>query len=239
MNADHPFALLGLAPELLNAVADLGFTTPTAVQSQAIPLALHDPDAHTQNDLMVSSQTGSGKTAAFLLPVLHTLLSQQQAKLAEEQRRWAEQVAAAEAAGEPLPKRARRKDPTNPRNFKPAVPGALVLCPTRELAMQAECLVFDDQADPPFWRLRVERESLRQSGLQDKLQAALSTLVGKPARLEIEAGRASDSPALRDTPATRARQRQAEAIILEDPEVQLLLSQFKTARILPGSIKPL
>ena len=61
MNADHPFALLGLAPELLNAVADLGFTTPTAVQSQAIPLALHDPDAHTQNDLMVSSQTGSGK----------------------------------------------------------------------------------------------------------------------------------------------------------------------------------
>jgi superfamily II DNA/RNA helicase len=136
MNADHPFALLGLAPELLNAVADLGFTTPTAVQSQAIPLALHDPDAHTQNDLMVSSQTGSGKTAAFLLPVLHTLLSQQQAKLAEEQRRWAEQVAAAEAAGEPLPKRARRKDPTNPRNFKPAVPGALVLCPTRELAQQ-------------------------------------------------------------------------------------------------------
>ena len=136
MNADNPFALLGLAPELLNAVADLGYTTPTAVQLQAIPLALHDPEAQSQNDLMVSSQTGSGKTAAFLLPVLHTLLAQQKAKLAQEQRLWEEKVAAAEAAGEALPKRPRRKDPTNPRNFKPAVPGALVLCPTRELAQQ-------------------------------------------------------------------------------------------------------
>jgi superfamily II DNA/RNA helicase len=136
MNADNPFALLGLAPELLNAVADLGYTTPTAVQLQAIPLALHDPEAHSQNDLMVSSQTGSGKTAAFLLPVLHTLLGQQKAQQDEEHRLWAEKVAAAEAAGEPLPKKPRRKDPTNPRHFKPAVPGALVLCPTRELAQQ-------------------------------------------------------------------------------------------------------
>ena len=136
MNADQPFALLGLAPELLNAVADLGFTAPTAVQAQAIPLALHDPEAQTQNDLMVSSQTGSGKTAAFLLPVLHTLLAQQKARHAEQERQWAEKVAAAEAAGEPLPKKPRRKDPTNPRHFKAAVPGALVLCPTRELAQQ-------------------------------------------------------------------------------------------------------
>jgi superfamily II DNA/RNA helicase len=136
MNTENLFASLGLAPELLQAVADLGYTQPTAVQSQAIPLALHDPDAQSQNDLMVSSQTGSGKTAAFLLPVLHTLLAQHQAKASEEQRIWAEKVAAAEAAGEPTPKRPRRKDPTNPRHFKPAVPGALVLCPTRELAQQ-------------------------------------------------------------------------------------------------------
>ena len=68
MNADQPFALLGLAPELLNAVADLGFTAPTAVQAQAIPLALHDPEAQTQNDLMVSSQTGSGKQVLERFP---------------------------------------------------------------------------------------------------------------------------------------------------------------------------
>ena len=136
MNADHPFALLGLAPELVNAVTDLGYTQPTTVQLQAIPLALHDPEAQSQNDLMVLSQTGSGKTAAFLLPVLHTLLKQQKEQAAEQDRLWAEKVAAAEAAGEPLPKKPRRKDPTNPRHFKPAVPGALVLCPTRELAQQ-------------------------------------------------------------------------------------------------------
>jgi superfamily II DNA/RNA helicase len=70
---NNPFAALGLAPELQAAVADLGFTEPTAVQQRTIPLALAAPEGDF-NDLMVSSQTGSGKTAAFLLPVLHTLL---------------------------------------------------------------------------------------------------------------------------------------------------------------------
>ncbi|MBS0454779.1 MAG: DEAD/DEAH box helicase [Proteobacteria bacterium] len=129
------FARLGLSPQLLAAVEDLGFSQPTAVQDKAIPLAM-GTDAKGFVDLMVSSQTGSGKTAAFLLPVLHTLIQQQAA--AEEAARVEFQRQAAEAAerGEPTPKRAKRKDPTNSRNFKPAVPGALVLCPTRELAQQ-------------------------------------------------------------------------------------------------------
>ncbi|WP_431051753.1 DNA polymerase III subunit gamma/tau [Roseateles sp. L2-2] len=110
---------------------------------------------------------------------------------------------------------------------------------SRELALQAECIEIDESADPQRWRFRVERESLRQPGLLEKLQAVLAGFVGKPVRVDIEAGRASDSPALRDTQATRARQRLAESIILEDPEVQQLLAQFKTARILPGSIKPI
>jgi len=61
------FKLLGLAPELIAAVADLGYTQPTTVQAKAIPMAMLD-DSQKLNDLMVSSQTGSGKTAAFLLP---------------------------------------------------------------------------------------------------------------------------------------------------------------------------
>ncbi len=109
----------------------------------------------------------------------------------------------------------------------------------RELALQAECIAIDDQSTPQRWRLRVERESLRQPALQDKLQSALAAHLDTAVQLDIEAGRATDSPALRDTMAVRARQRRAETIILEDPEVQQLLSQFKTARILPGSIKPL
>ena len=136
MNEFQTFEELGLASELLAAVTDLGFTQPTPVQARAIPMAMHDSEANGFNDLMVSSQTGSGKTAAFLLPVLHTLLRQQNERAREETEAWDKLVAEAEAKGEPAPKRPRRKDPTNPRNFKPAVPGALVLCPTRELAQQ-------------------------------------------------------------------------------------------------------
>ncbi|MDO5290292.1 MAG: DEAD/DEAH box helicase [Pseudomonadota bacterium] len=132
----NPFADLGLAPELLDAVRELGFTQPTDVQQRAIPLALGAGGDAPFNDLMVSSQTGSGKTAAFLLPVLHTLIGMQREAAAREQAAWQAKVDAALAAGEPPPKKPRRKNPLDARHFKPAVPGALVLCPTRELAQQ-------------------------------------------------------------------------------------------------------
>lgn len=137
--ADEPngFVELGLAPELIQAVTDLGYTQPTAVQLQAIPLAMGEgADADGFIDLMVSSQTGSGKTAAFLLPVLHTLIKQRAVADAAAKAEFERLCAEAAAKGEPAPKRNKRKDPTNARNFKAAVPGALVLCPTRELAQQ-------------------------------------------------------------------------------------------------------
>ncbi len=134
------FIKLGLAPELLQAVQEMGFTQPTTVQMQAIPLAMQaEGEAQGKRkftDLMVSSQTGSGKTAAFLLPVLHTLLKQQAQAEAAEREAYERAVAEAAAKGEAPPKRAKRKDPTNPRHFKATAPGALVLCPTRELAQQ-------------------------------------------------------------------------------------------------------
>ena len=71
--ATNAFAELGLRSELLQAVADLGYTQPTSVQQRVVPQALAgtDSDNHAPlYDLMVSSQTGSGKTAAFLLPLL-------------------------------------------------------------------------------------------------------------------------------------------------------------------------
>ncbi|MFT3812297.1 MAG: DEAD/DEAH box helicase [Acidovorax sp.] len=129
------FVQLGLAEELITAVRDLGYTQPTAVQEKAIPMAMGAGDDGFV-DLMVSSQTGSGKTAAFLLPVLHTLIQQQAEQQARERAEYEQACADAAAKGEPGPKRNKRKDPTNPRNFKAAVPGALVLCPTRELAQQ-------------------------------------------------------------------------------------------------------
>lgn len=134
------FVKLGLAPELIAAVEDLGFTQPTVVQEQAIPRAMTisgDAGGTTRFvDLMVSSQTGSGKTAAFLLPVLHTLLQRQAEAEATAKAEFQRLAAEAAARGEAPPKKAKRKDPTNTRNFKPATPGALVLCPTRELAQQ-------------------------------------------------------------------------------------------------------
>jgi len=134
--APNPFKALGLAPELLAAVHDLGYTEPTAVQIKVIPLAMKDLVNNSHTDLMVSSQTGSGKTAAFLLPVIQTLLHQSNEKILAQAREWDAVVAKALAEGAPPPKKPKRKDPTQSRNFKAATPGALVLCPTRELAQQ-------------------------------------------------------------------------------------------------------
>jgi superfamily II DNA/RNA helicase len=130
------FAKLGLASELVTAVAEMEFTQPTAVQEKVIPMAMVSDGAAGFTDLLVSSQTGSGKTAAFLLPVLHTLLQRQAEAADRERAEFDAAVAEAIAKGEAPPKRPKRKDPTNARNFKAATPGALVLCPTRELAQQ-------------------------------------------------------------------------------------------------------
>jgi ATP-dependent RNA helicase RhlE len=87
------FETLGLSPALLRALAENKFTAPTPIQAQAIPLAL------AGHDLLGGAQTGTGKTAAFGLPLLQRLSKQTPAK-------------------------------------GPRKPRALVLVPTRELAVQ-------------------------------------------------------------------------------------------------------
>jgi ATP-dependent RNA helicase RhlE len=91
------FSTLGLAPEFLRAVADQGYTEPTPVQAEAIPLVLEG------RDLMANAQTGTGKTAAFVLPMLQNM-------------------------GPPN---------VDPRSGRRPI-RALVLAPTRELALQVE-----------------------------------------------------------------------------------------------------
>jgi ATP-dependent RNA helicase RhlE len=63
------FTDLKLAPQVLDAVRDAGYTHPTPIQHQAIPLAL------TGRDLIGLAQTGTGKTAGFTLPIIHNLLT--------------------------------------------------------------------------------------------------------------------------------------------------------------------
>jgi ATP-dependent RNA helicase RhlE len=92
------FAELGLRPEILRAVAEAGYTTPTPIQLQAIPLILEGLD------VMGGAQTGTGKTAGFALPILQKLL--------------------------PLAN-------TSPSPARHPV-RALILTPTRELAIQVE-----------------------------------------------------------------------------------------------------
>jgi superfamily II DNA/RNA helicase len=64
-----PFAKLNLNPSILKAIAQCGYTEPTPIQAQAIPLAL------AGHDIIGSAQTGTGKTAAFVLPALQRLIT--------------------------------------------------------------------------------------------------------------------------------------------------------------------
>ncbi|MFZ6720726.1 DEAD/DEAH box helicase [Undibacterium sp. Ji49W] len=112
------FEALGLHVNIIRALTDSGYTKPTSVQEQAIPAAIEG------RDLMVSSQTGSGKTAAFMLPALHKLVTAE--------------VVSYDAASSKTPnqeRQAARSRGDKPR-FVAAKPKMLVLTPTRELALQ-------------------------------------------------------------------------------------------------------
>jgi len=111
----------------------------------------------------------------------------------------------------------------------------------RELAMQAQCVAIEQAGagSGEIWRLRVERDPLRAPTQRDKLQAALAALLRRPIQLETEAGVAEDTPGLREAALRAQRQAQAERIIENDPFVQSIKQQFKSARIVPGSVKPM
>ena len=119
------------------------------------------------------------------------------------------------------------------------VKGGGIVAMIRELAMQAECTAIVEGEAEPVWRLRVERENLRAPALRDRLQAAMAEALQGKLRLEIEAGAVVDTPAERALEERRRRQAEAEQVIQDDPLVKALLAQYKTARIVPGSVKPL
>ncbi|WP_420813240.1 DEAD/DEAH box helicase [Pararobbsia silviterrae] len=112
------FADLGLSSDIVSALTATGYLAPTQVQARAIPAAL------AGRDLLVSSPTGSGKTAAFMLPAIE--------RFAENQRNGVKRAGQmpAQSAGTYPDGRPRRPAP------QPARPNLLVLTPTRELAMQ-------------------------------------------------------------------------------------------------------
>jgi ATP-dependent RNA helicase RhlE len=110
------FPSLGLSESILRGVQAAGYTDPTPIQLRAIPAVL------SGRDLIASAQTGTGKTAAFALPIL-TLLSQQQPPA-------------------PRPKASGQNHPSSVHRA-PAAPRVLILEPTRELAAQVETAFHD------------------------------------------------------------------------------------------------
>ncbi|MDO8419921.1 MAG: DNA polymerase III subunit gamma/tau, partial [Rubrivivax sp.] len=85
----------------------------------------------------------------------------------------------------------------------------------------------------------VERETLRAPALRDKLAAAVAAELGQAMVLELESGVPDDTPARREAAERQRRQTVAEEAIRNDPVVRELMTQFKSARIVPGSIKPI
>jgi ATP-dependent RNA helicase DeaD len=63
----NEFDIFGLHPQLVQAVVERGYTTPTPIQEGVIPLML------AGHDVLGQAQTGTGKTAAFALPILHSI----------------------------------------------------------------------------------------------------------------------------------------------------------------------
>lgn len=133
---------LGLAPELLKALTESGYTTPTPIQAQAIPVAL------AGGDLMAGAQTGTGKTAAFSLPLLQKLLP------------------LANSSASPA------KHPVR----------ALILTPTRELAIQVEESVKAYAKHTPL-RSLVVYGGVDIKTQTPQLKSGVEVLVATPGRL--------------------------------------------------------
>jgi len=142
MSAVTSFAELGLRPELLRAVEEAGYTTPTPIQTQAIPVIL------AGKDVMGGAQTGTGKTAGFALPILQKLA------------------------------------PMANTNHSPArhPVRALILTPTRELAVQVE------ESFRTYGKYTNLRSTVVYGGVDIKLQlpivrGGVEILVATPGRL--------------------------------------------------------
>ena len=158
------FTDLDLDPRILRAVADAGFQHCTPIQREALPLTLSGRDVAGQ------AQTGTGKTAAFLLATLNRLLRSDSANAVRAREQDARDLLSVDGPA---------------REQSPAVhtlPQAVVLAPTRELAVQ----IYEDA------RVLGKHSGLRSGGVfggtgyneqRDMLSEGLDILIGTPGRL--------------------------------------------------------
>ena len=161
------FDNLALHATLTRAVADAGYTQATEVQLRAIPPAMQGLD------LMVSSSTGSGKTASFVLPALMKVLAAREA--------WDQANHLADKNQGPRPNRSAF-----------AGPRVLVLTPTRELAMQVANATASYGRHIPGLRVATVVGGVPYGAQLRALRGPLDVLIATPGRLidHMESGKA-------------------------------------------------
>ncbi|GAB3366673.1 DEAD/DEAH box helicase [Lysobacter rhizosphaerae] len=176
------FESLGLAPALLRALSENNYTTPTPIQSEAIPLAL------AGHDVLGGAQTGTGKTAAFGLPLLNRL--------------------------------SKTTPPNGPRK-----PRALILTPTRELAMQVT-----DSLRGYAKHLRLNITAIYGgAGMQpqvDNLRRGVDVLVACPGRLIDHLDRGT------------ARLDNVEVLVLDEADRMLDMGFLPAIKRVLGKVPP-
>ncbi|MEM9088693.1 MAG: DEAD/DEAH box helicase [Cyanobacteria bacterium P01_F01_bin.53] len=128
MSFESPFGALGLRAEILRAVAEQGYTEPTPIQRQSIPIVVRG------QDVMASAQTGTGKTAGFTLPLLQRLCEDlPPQKMPPEGTPPAKAAPSKANSNKPILRKDRGKGPSK-GGRRPI--RALIVTPTRELAAQ-------------------------------------------------------------------------------------------------------
>ena len=167
------FEDLWIAEPILRAVREKGYSEPTPIQQEAIPVISRG------RDIFGIAQTGTGKTAAFAIPILQTLWEEKQ-----KQKQQTPPEASAEPAEEPQPK-PRRRDRRGRNHGKPReerVIRALILTPTRELALQIdEC--FTDYGKYTGLTHAAVFGGVKQNPQVERLKRGIDILIATPGRL--------------------------------------------------------
>lgn len=183
------FKELSISGKILKAIREKGYDTPTPIQEKAIPIALQG------KDILGIAQTGTGKTAAFAIPIINNLIiaAKEEARIVREQtscisaEHQNENLASADKearTGDSLPNGQHNSSRTHSQN-KPSSRHkikALIITPTRELAAQiSDCI--RDYSKYTNLQHCVIFGGVKQKPQTDKLQRGVDILIATPGRL--------------------------------------------------------
>jgi ATP-dependent RNA helicase RhlE len=166
---------LWIAEPILRAVREKGYTEPTPIQQEAIPVISRG------RDIFGIAQTGTGKTAAFAIPILQTLW-EEKTKKAEQNEAVGNAPAEVSTPSEPTSRRRKGRGRDHGKQKEDRVIRALILTPTRELALQIdEC--FTDYGKYTGLRHAAIFGGVKQNPQVEKLKRGLDVLIATPGRL--------------------------------------------------------